>query len=175
MGLLWGLASRMGSPPAMLLDEAMGLGNAGTQSQGGSLPAVDASEATGLGNAETQEASMFSSLGGPAEGADNVGTQAAPPVPRTVDAKGGRGYRRRISPEEMRLLKEGREKELGGIYVGRVIPWKGTRSIWSNPFRMGQDGDRGQVVKKFRDWFPSSEVAREVGCLKGKVSLCHCT
>ena len=47
-------------------------------------------------------------------------------------------------------------------------------SVWANPFKIGQDGDRAQVLAQFRKWFPSRKAAREVGLLKGKVLLCHC-
>ena len=55
------------------------------------------------------------------------------------------------------------------IYIGRP-------SKWGNPFRIGVDGDRLQVIEKYRQWLLSQpelveQVKRE---LRGKVLGCWC-
>ena len=65
----------------------------------------------------------------------------------TQDAKTEKkGRRRKITSEELRMVRHGRAEELEGTYVGRVFPPGGTRSVWANPFKIGKDGSRGQVV-----------------------------
>jgi len=66
-----------------------------------------------------------------------------------------------------------------GIYVGRG-------SILGNPFKIGKDGDRSEVILKYRSWL-WKEVAKrsavmdelerlyEIWSTKGKISLkCFC-
>jgi hypothetical protein len=60
----------------------------------------------------------------------------------------------------------------GGVYIGR-------KSDFGNPFRIGIDGNRDQVIEKYREWFlekVGSDPAfrREVWKLEGKVLICHC-
>lgn len=55
------------------------------------------------------------------------------------------------------------------VYVGRP-------SKWGNPFEIGKDGTREEVIEKFRDWLLSqptlvAEVKRE---LRGKNLVCWC-
>ncbi len=38
------------------------------------------------------------------------------------------------------------------VYIGR-----GRGSIWGNPFRIGPDGDRATVLKKYREWLLSDD------------------
>jgi len=59
------------------------------------------------------------------------------------------------------------------IYIGR-----GT--IWGNPYQIGQDGDRDEVIRKFeydfkRGFLKASEnFEKNISTLKGKVIACHC-
>lgn len=55
------------------------------------------------------------------------------------------------------------------VYIGRP-------SIWGNPFVIGKDGDRDQVVAKFREWIVTQPdlVARAKVELRGKVLGCYC-
>lgn len=57
------------------------------------------------------------------------------------------------------------------VYIGRPGPW-------GNPFVIGKDGDRIQVIEKFRAWFfaPEQQKLRERAKqeLKGKVLACWC-
>jgi len=63
------------------------------------------------------------------------------------------------------------------VYIGRG-------SVWGNPFVMGQDGDRDEVIEKYELWLlghipapgnperPSLTMAKRE--LKGKVLGCFC-
>lgn len=55
------------------------------------------------------------------------------------------------------------------VYIGRP-------SIWGNPFVIGKDGDRAEVVAKFRAWFMGQPdlMERAKVELKGKVLGCYC-
>lgn len=55
---------------------------------------------------------------------------------------------------------------INSIYVGR--PTK-----WGNPFVIGKDGTREEVVEKYREYisYRAPEVIEE---LKGKDLICHC-
>lgn len=57
------------------------------------------------------------------------------------------------------------------IYVGRP-------STWGNPFRIGRDGSRSEVVERYRAWLTSPEQAdllRRARCaLRGHDLICWC-
>jgi hypothetical protein len=54
------------------------------------------------------------------------------------------------------------------VYVGR--PTK-----WGNPFEMGKDGSRAQVVAKYRQWIGTqANLLRDLHELRGKVLGCYC-
>lgn len=55
------------------------------------------------------------------------------------------------------------------VYIGRPSPW-------GNPFRIGFDGGRKEVIAKFREWFLGQPelVARAKAELRGKVLGCWC-
>jgi hypothetical protein len=54
------------------------------------------------------------------------------------------------------------------IYIGRP-------SKFGNPFKIGRDGNRAQVIEKYRAWISSqSELLAEVKKLKGKRLGCWC-
>lgn len=55
----------------------------------------------------------------------------------------------------------------------------GRPSIYGNPFRIGEDGDRVQVIEKYRKWFyekilTDAEFRDKIHALKGKVLGCWC-
>ncbi len=56
-----------------------------------------------------------------------------------------------------------------GIYIGR--PTK-----WGNPFRIGRDGTREQVIAKFEAWVTTQPTLISDGrCkLRGQDLFCHC-
>jgi hypothetical protein len=53
----------------------------------------------------------------------------------------------------------------GSVYVGR--PTK-----WGNPFEIGRDGTRSDVVAKYREWI--AKRPELVGELRGKDLVCWC-
>ena len=62
-------------------------------------------------------------------------------------------------------------------YKGKYT-YIGRGSIFGNPFRIGIDGDRTQVIEKYRalfyDRLKDVEFLRQVLDLKGKVLGCYC-
>ncbi len=63
------------------------------------------------------------------------------------------------------------KKEHCDVYIGRPGPF-------GNPFRIGTDGDREQVINKYREWFYNKlkdEAFRgKIETLKGKRLGCWC-
>lgn len=57
------------------------------------------------------------------------------------------------------------------VFIGRP-------SRWGNPFRIGRDGNRAQVINKYRAWLrrPARKFLRQraVELLKGKKLGCFC-
>jgi hypothetical protein len=64
------------------------------------------------------------------------------------------------------------KKEKYDVYIGRP-------SIFGNPFTIGKDGDRSEVIEKFKEYFYNKIVSDknfnlEIKKLKGKVLGCFC-
>lgn len=55
----------------------------------------------------------------------------------------------------------------GAVYVGR--PGK-----WGNPFQIGRDGDRAEVIRKFTAQFLQSPLVNDLHELRGKDLVCWC-
>lgn len=54
------------------------------------------------------------------------------------------------------------------VYVGRG-------GIWGNPFKIGSDGTRDEVIEKYREWIVTQqELMRLLPTLRGKVLACWC-
>lgn len=54
------------------------------------------------------------------------------------------------------------------VYIGRG-------SIWGNPFIIGKDGDRKEVIKKFDDWIPTQlHLLVKLSDLRGRRLGCFC-
>lgn len=53
------------------------------------------------------------------------------------------------------------------VYIGRP-------SKWGNPFIIGKDGNRYEVIEKFIKYLVSSELFNELDELKNKHLLCWC-
>lgn len=54
------------------------------------------------------------------------------------------------------------------IYIGRP-------SKWGNPFSIGKDGTRKEVIEKYRNWIKNQpELLKDLVELKGKVLGCWC-
>lgn len=71
----------------------------------------------------------------------------------------------------MRVISGGRSaaNSKTKTYIGR-----GT--AYGNPFRIGPDGTREEVIAKYRVWFYNNEALQKE-CrkwLRGKVLVCHC-
>jgi hypothetical protein len=66
------------------------------------------------------------------------------------------------------------------VYVGRPnpsIPNSYQNAKWGNPFKIGADGTREDVIKKYEEWFLSQPelVSSAKKELKGKVLACWCS
>lgn len=60
------------------------------------------------------------------------------------------------------------KKEPYDVYIGRP-------SKWGNPFVIGKDGTRIEVIKKFEDWIMSNEeLISQIDELDGKTLGCWC-
>lgn len=47
--------------------------------------------------------------------------------------------------------------------------------MWGNPFHIGRDGTRAEVMAKFRIWAPQQpELMAQVHTLKGRILGCYC-
>ena len=55
------------------------------------------------------------------------------------------------------------------VYIGRPAPW-------GNPFEIGRDGSRDEVIKKYRQWLAAKPelIARAKVELRGKTLGCWC-
>lgn len=55
------------------------------------------------------------------------------------------------------------------VYIGRP-------SKWGNPFSIGKDGTREEVIAKYRQWiFGQPKLLRDLWELKGKAIACWCS
>lgn len=60
------------------------------------------------------------------------------------------------------------KREVFDIYIGRP-------SKWGNPFLIGKDGSREEVIEKYRQYIMSSpELLADLHELRGKVLGCWC-
>ena len=60
------------------------------------------------------------------------------------------------------------KKEKYDIYIGRP-------SKWGNPFSIGKDGTREEVIQKYKEWISQQpELLADLPSLKGKVLGCWC-
>ena len=55
--------------------------------------------------------------------------------------------------------------ELYNVYIGRP-------SIWGNPFIIGKDGTREEVIKKYEIWVKTQSL--DFGILKNQILGCWC-
>ncbi len=65
-----------------------------------------------------------------------------------------------------------KRKNLCDVYIGRGGPW-------GNPFQIGQDGTRNEVIAKYRAWITSDDrvavaLRANLHRLQGKVLGCFC-
>ena len=60
------------------------------------------------------------------------------------------------------------KREKYDVYIGR--PEK-----WGNPFSIGKDGDRDEVIRKYREWIMKQDhLLNDLHELKGRVLGCWC-
>lgn len=60
------------------------------------------------------------------------------------------------------------KKESYDIYIGRP-------SKWGNPFQIGKDGTRREVIEKFRRWILTQpNLLKDLHEIKGKTLGCWC-
>ena len=66
----------------------------------------------------------------------------------------------------------------GQIYIGRAMyrgRYRLAASIWANPFSIGKDGDRDEVIEKYRNWVvEQGELMAALPELQGKDLVCWC-
>jgi hypothetical protein len=82
-------------------------------------------------------------------------------------------------------LKEWMEDEQN-VYIGRagIVFIDGKRypresSVWNNTFKIGKDGDRAQVLEKYKEYIAGRlelepELCEKLSYLKGKTLGCWC-
>lgn len=75
------------------------------------------------------------------------------------------------SPPDARLVNQHTHKPPpGSVWIGRGTPW-------GNPFVLGRDGERGEILYRYRKWLEEKppryfdDVRRR---LAGKVLVCVC-
>jgi hypothetical protein len=71
-----------------------------------------------------------------------------------------------------------RHEELGdAVYVGRASPRRGlAESAFANPYKIGQDGTRAEVIQKYLSWLLSrQELLLRLPELRGRRLACWCS
>lgn len=67
-----------------------------------------------------------------------------------------------------RILNRRTDDCTGAVYVGRP-------SRWGNPFRIGRDGTRGEVVAKYEGWLRTQPaLLAALPALRGRDLSCWC-
>lgn len=64
------------------------------------------------------------------------------------------------------------KKQSYDVYIGR-----GHGSVWGNPFRIGEDGNRDEVIEAYKGWIVHGDgrpLLKRLGELEGKVLGCWC-
>jgi Domain of unknown function (DUF4326) len=60
-------------------------------------------------------------------------------------------------------------KEPYDIYIGRP-------SLWGNPFEIGKDGSREEVITKYKEWISTQpDLLDKIHTLEGKTLGCWCS
>jgi len=71
-----------------------------------------------------------------------------------------------------------RDPIFGFVYIGRDFRDPKGRGKWGNPFKIGEDGDRDEVIEKYRTWIkePDRKPLYDliIPELKGEVLGCYC-
>ncbi len=68
------------------------------------------------------------------------------------------------------------QREPYDVYIGRAVPRKKLKaSPWANPFMIGQDGTRDEVIAKYRAWLATQpDLLAALPELRGKTLGCWC-
>jgi hypothetical protein len=68
------------------------------------------------------------------------------------------------------------QKSKYDVYIGRANRSFGLLgSKWSNPFKIGVDGTRLEVIEKYRQWLLGQpELLKDLPSLRGKILGCWC-
>ena len=82
--------------------------------------------------------------------------------------------RRKVTQEELRLLSQGSLGAEVGVYIGRGGRGGVPRSKWANPYKVGVNGSRTEVIALYGKHLHDSGLHTQVGDLRGRVLLCHC-
>ena len=70
-------------------------------------------------------------------------------------------------PKVKNIYKD--KKEPDDVYIGRG-------SVWGNPFKIGEDGSREDVIEKYKTFFfANPELVENVESLRGKSLVCFCS
>ena len=74
-----------------------------------------------------------------------------------------------VEAERMpRVLNRSTDDCSGAAYVGRP-------SVWGNPFRIGRDGDRAEVIRRYEEYLLRNErLMARLGELAGRDLACWC-
>ena len=60
------------------------------------------------------------------------------------------------------------------VYIGRNR-FRGQTSVLGNPYEIGRDGDRNEVVEKFERWAPTKpHIMAAIAALRGRDLACYC-
>lgn len=67
-------------------------------------------------------------------------------------------------------------KEPYDVYIGRWHPKVQIQSKWANPFKIGRDGSREEVIRKYREYLLANpKLLAELPELKDKTLGCWCS
>lgn len=68
------------------------------------------------------------------------------------------------------------KKERFDVYIGRPSKWQDPATCpWGNPFEIGKDGTREQVIAKYETWIKTQpQLMTRLSELRGKVLGCWC-
>jgi hypothetical protein len=74
-----------------------------------------------------------------------------------------------VNSSSPRVLRQSRDgMPAGAVYIGR-------QSKWGNPFKIGRDGTRSEVVAKYRAWIADQPaLLAALPELRGRDLVCHC-
>lgn len=76
------------------------------------------------------------------------------------------------------LIKIGMKTEVVNMRLGSYDEYCGRGSIFGNPFEIGRDGTREEVIEKYKKWFnfllKDKRFLDELKKLKGKRLGCFC-